>query len=138
MNVVHNRLARRAFADIGAPKEFQALLKGPVAILVGEDGAIAASRCITQWRKKNKDIGAIRGGLFQGKAIQPTEVEKLATMPDKDTLRGRTATLLLAPAMTLANATQSLLTHLVSSTKAYREAKDTAEGGETAAGGNAS
>jgi large subunit ribosomal protein L10 len=128
MNVVQNRLARRVFKDRGAPQEFEVLLKGPTAVLHGGDGALAASKLIVQWRKKNKDLASIKGGLFQGKALSSADVEKLASLPDANTLQAQTLSLFLSPMNHLATVTQGLLSHFAGATKAHREGLEAGQG----------
>lgn len=130
MTVIHNRIAKRVFAGKGAPQSFQDLLRGPTAVLHGGDGAVSASKTIVQWRKKNKDLGAIKGGLFQGQAITAAEVERLAALPDAATLRQRVLGMFLYPLTHLASATQSLLANFAGSVKAHRESTEKSpEGG---------
>jgi len=121
MNVVPNRLARRVFTEHGAPPEFQSLLQGPTAVLFGNDGVLTTSKSIVQWRKKNKDLAPIKGGLFQGKTLSPAEVERLSALPDANQLRERVLALFLSPLSHLATVTQALLSHFASSCKAHRE-----------------
>lgn len=120
--VVHNRLARRAFEAHGAPEAFRKLLRGPTAVVYGnKDGALSASKQIVEWRKKNKDLAAIKGGVYAGRVLEASDVEKLATIPDADTLRAQVMSMMLAPLTHLASVTQSLLNHFVSAAKAHRE-----------------
>jgi large subunit ribosomal protein L10 len=130
MSVVQNRLARRVFADQGMAEEFRDLLVGPTAVLVGEDGALTASRLIVQWRQKNKDLLEIKGGLFEGKALSVDEVERLAKIPTKETLQSQIAAAFLAPAVFIASVTQGLLSHFASANKAQCDSKggDSKEG----------
>jgi large subunit ribosomal protein L10 len=120
-NVVQNRLARRLFKEKGAPEEFQALFKGPTAILFGSDGAITASKAITQWHRKNKNLAALKGGLFQGRALSALDVQRLATLPDVATLRANVAALMLSPLSVLAQAAAGLLGHFPGCVKARVE-----------------
>jgi large subunit ribosomal protein L10 len=129
MSVVHNRLARRVFRDRGAPQEFEVLLKGPTALLHGEDGVLSASKSIVQWRKKNKDLAAIKGGLFQGKALSIADVEKLATIPDTATLQAQALSMLLGPLSHLATVTAGLLSHFAGAARAHREGLEKGGGG---------
>ena len=128
MNVIHNRLAQRVFAQEGAPEAFQKLLKGPTAVLYGEDGAIAASKSIVQWRRKNAELAKIKGGLFQGRLLTAPDVERLAALPDRETLRARAAAVLLSPLSYLVTLTQSLLSHFAGAVKARREDLEKAGG----------
>jgi large subunit ribosomal protein L10 len=130
MNVVPNRLARRVFTEHGAPAEFQSLLSGPTAVLFGNDGALTASKSIMQWRKKNKDLAPIKGGLFQGRALSPAEVERLSALPDASQLRERVLALFLSPLNHLASVTQGLLSHFASACKAHRESLEKEGPGE--------
>lgn len=136
MRVVHNRLARRAFAGKGAPETFQGLLRGPTAVLYGEDGALSASKSIVEWRKKNADLLKIKGGLLGGQMLGVSDVEKLAAIPDRETLLGGVVARMLGPIAVLANAASSLLAHLAGSAKARHAdlSKDVPAGGEAAPG----
>jgi len=128
MSVVQNRIARRVFSARGAPETFQHLFRGPTAILHGEEGAVVASKVIVGWRKKNKDIATIKGGLFHGQMISTEEVESLAKLPDLETLRSIVASQLLSPMACLLAATQGLLSHFPGATKARHESLE--KGGE--------
>ena len=129
MTVLQNRIARRVFAKNGAPGTFQEILRGPTAILYGEDGALAASKAIVQWRKKNKNLAPIKGGVFKGKALSVPEVERLASLPDAATLRSTVLSLMLSPLSSLASAAQSLLSHFPGAVKAHREELEKSQGG---------
>jgi large subunit ribosomal protein L10 len=121
MSVVQNRIARRVFSERGAPAAFQDLLRGPTAILYGEDGALSASKTVVGWRKKNKELAAIKGGLFEGEMISTEEVERLASLPDIDTLRSRLLGVFMAPLTHLVSVTDTLVRHFPSAAKAHRE-----------------
>lgn len=121
MSVIRNRLARRVFAEQGLDQQFQDLLRGPTAVLLGEDGALSASRSLVQWSQKNKDLVQIKGGLFQGKALSVDDVERLARIPDRETLQSQLRSIFLSPASFIASATRNLLSHFASATKAHRE-----------------
>ncbi len=129
MTVVQNRIARRVFGERGAPKEFQEFFKGPTAVLYSDDGALSASKTLVQWRKKNKDLASIKGGLFQGKALSSAEVEHLASLPDAATLRQTVLGLFLAPLSHLASVTQSLLSQFAGCVKAHRDTLEKDQGG---------
>jgi ribosomal protein L10 len=129
MAVVPNRLVRRVFEESGAPAEFRKAIRGPTAVLFGSEGAIAASKAIVQWRKKNKDLAAIKGGFFLGKSLGSGDVEHLATIPDAATLRSVAACLLMAPLSYLPSAIQSLVGHFAGSVQSHRESLEKGQGG---------
>jgi large subunit ribosomal protein L10 len=120
MRVVHNRLARRILGAAAGP-EFAALFRGPTALLIGEDGALSASRSITNWLKKNKDLAKIKGGLSEGRVLSTVQVGDMARLPDKATLLAQTAAMFLAPIRFLPSAAQSLLSHFAGCAKARHE-----------------
>ncbi|HZN58017.1 MAG TPA: 50S ribosomal protein L10 [Planctomycetota bacterium] len=132
MMVVQNRIARRVFKERGMSQGFQDLLKGPTAVLYSPEGTLTASKTIVAWRKKNQDLASIKGGLFEGRAISPAEVEQLAKLPDANTLRQSVLASFLSPLSFLASASQSLLSHFAGSVKAHREALE--KGGPPAGG----
>lgn len=121
MAVLHNRLARLALREKGAPEELGMLLRGPTALLFGPDGAISASRSIVEWRKKNAGLAPVKGGFIAGRVIGPEEVEGLARIPDADTLRAGTAARLLSPLGVLANAVSGLVSFLHGASRSRRE-----------------
>ena len=111
MNVVHNRLVRRVLLDLGAPSDFCDLIRGPTAILFGGEGAFVASKSIMNWRKKNKDVAEIRGGLFEGEALSPDDVKRLADIPEPEVLRSTIAGMFVAPMTHLSSCAKSLTSH---------------------------
>lgn len=132
ITVVPNRIARRVFGDHGAPKEFQALFKGPTAVIYSTDGAVTASKLIVEWRKKNskdKDLASIKGGLLQGKTLDAAGVEQLAKLPDTATLQRNVAGLFLGPLSHLASVTQSLVSQFAGCVRAHRETLEKGQGG---------
>jgi large subunit ribosomal protein L10 len=133
MSVVQNRLAVRVFKERGAPDAFLSLLKGPTALLVGDDGALTASKSIVQWRKKNKTLATIKGGLLEGKALRPEDVERLSSLPDVHQLRAQLFTTLMGPMTYIQSAIQGLVTHFVGAAKAHRESLEKSQGGGGAA-----
>lgn len=80
VNVVKNSLAKRVFAARGLRIADQSL-SGPTAILIGGEDAIATSKAVADWRKKNKKEIPFKGGLLDGAVIGPADAEKLVNMP---------------------------------------------------------
>ena len=111
MNVVPNRLAKRVLLDLGAPSDFCDLIRGPTAILFGGEGAFVASKSIMNWRKKNKDLAEIRGGMFEGETLSPDDVKRLADIPEPEVLRSTIAGMFVAPMTHLASCAKSLTSH---------------------------
>lgn len=90
MNVVPNRLYRQALAragagDLAGDEALRALMKGPTAVVFGGDGALTAVKTLTAWNVGKKKIG-IKGGILDRCVIDGAQVERLASIPDRDVL----------------------------------------------------
>ena len=121
MKVVPNRLAVRILDRWqGQRAEFRELFRGPTALVYGSDGAISASKTVAQWKKKNKDLLGIKGGVLNGEVVSAAGVESLAKIPDRKQLLAQLAGTIQAPVAKLACATQGIVGRLVYALDAYR------------------
>jgi large subunit ribosomal protein L10 len=121
MSVVPNRLAVRILDRWqGKRAEFREFFRGPTALVYGPDGAISASKTVAQWKKKNKDLLHIKGGVLNGELVRPSEVESLARIPDRKQLLAQLAGTVQAPVARLASATQGIVRQLVYVLDAHR------------------
>ena len=137
MNVVPNRLAVRVLDRWeGKEDRFKAFFRGPTAVVFGTDGAVTASKLIVQWKKKNKDLLAIKGGVLEGQIIPPQVVESLSKIPDKQQLLAQVAGGFQGPLTRLAAALQSIIGRVAYALEAHRK-KMAEAGGEGAAPGSA-
>lgn len=78
--VIKNTLALRAVNEagmIGQP------LKGPTGVVVTKD-AVAAAKLLTDFAKENDAKPSVKGGLYEGVAIDGDAVKKLASLPTRD------------------------------------------------------
>ncbi|MGE3163339.1 MAG: 50S ribosomal protein L10 [Planctomycetota bacterium] len=96
VNVVKNTLARRMFVDrgIAVPPEW---FSGPTAIAYGGQDAIATSKSLDEWRKKNKKELKFRGGLLAGKPLESAAAEQLIRMPGVAEAKGMVVSLIASP-----------------------------------------
>ena len=78
--VIKNTLALRAVNESGLVGE---RLRGPTGLVVAKD-AVAAAKVITDFAKENEQRPAVKGGMFEGKAIDKAQVTKLASMPSRE------------------------------------------------------
>ena len=97
LSVVKNTLTRRAAEAAGADA-LLALLEGPTAIaFIEADGdAVAVAKALSETAKETKVL-AVRGGIMQGKPIDPSAVEALSKLPPLEQLRGQVIGAILAP-----------------------------------------
>lgn len=95
--IVKNTLTRRAAEQAGA-EALLVMLEGPTAIAFIESGgdpaAVAKALAATA---KETNVVTLRGGLLEGKSLSGEEVDRLATLPPTDVLRGQLVGAIVAP-----------------------------------------
>lgn len=77
--VIKNTLALRAVNESGLTG---ATLKGPTGVVVAKD-PIAAAKVLTDFAKENDQRPALKGGLWEGRAVDEAQIKRLATMPSR-------------------------------------------------------
>jgi large subunit ribosomal protein L10 len=83
--VIKNTLALKAVNESGLTGS---RLKGPTGVVIARD-AIAAAKVLTDFAKANDAMPAVKGGLYEGAAIDGALVKKLALMPTRDEALGQ-------------------------------------------------
>ena len=78
--VIKNTLALRAVNESGLAG---ARLKGPTGVVVAKD-PITAAKVLADFAKENDQRPAIKGGLYEGAAVDEATVKKLAALPTRD------------------------------------------------------
>ncbi len=78
--VIKNTRALRAVNESGLTGS---RLKGPTGVVVAKD-AITAAKVLVDFAKENDQKPAMKGGLYEGNAIDEATVKKLATMPTRE------------------------------------------------------
>ena len=95
--IVKNTLTRRAAEQAGA-ESLLVMLEGPTAIAFIESGgdpaAVAKALATTA---KQTNVLTLRGGVLEGKTLSGEEVDRLATLPPVDVLRGQLVGAIIAP-----------------------------------------
>ena len=95
--IVKNTLTRRAAEQAGA-EALLVMLEGPTAIAFIESGgdpaAVAKALAATA---KETNVLTLRGGLLEGRTLTGEEVDRLATLPSMDVLRGQLVGVIVAP-----------------------------------------
>src|SRR6185436_13035950 len=72
--VIKNTLALRAVNESGLVSQ---KLKGPTGIVVAKD-PVAAAKVLSDFAKDNDKRPSVKGGLFDGRAVDAAQVAKLA------------------------------------------------------------
>ena len=95
--IVKNTLTRRAAEQAGA-EQLLVMLEGPTAIAFIESGGdpAAVAKALAQTAKQT-NVLTLRGGILEGKALSGDEVDRLATLPSLDVLRGQLVGAIVAP-----------------------------------------
>ena len=78
--VIKNTLALRAVNEAGLTST---RLKGPTGVVVTKD-PITAAKVLTDFAKENDAKPTVKGGLYEGAAIDAAMVKKLAALPTRD------------------------------------------------------
>ena len=78
--VIKNTLALRAVNEAGLTGQ---KLKGPTGVVVTKD-PITAAKLLTDFAKENEARPSVKGGLYEGAAIDAALVKKLASLPTRD------------------------------------------------------
>lgn len=76
-------------------------LPGQVALAWGAD-AIAPAKSIAEFGKKHEGMMSILGGIFEGKIVDASMMQSIATIPPRETLLSMLANVLSSPMRGLA------------------------------------
>ena len=94
LSVLKNTLVRRAVAG----SSFESVvdqMTGPLIYGFSED-AVAAAKVVADFAKTNDKL-VIRGGVYDGKALDANGVKQLASLPSKEVLLSQLCGLLMSP-----------------------------------------
>ena len=96
-SVVKNSLTRRA-AEAAGVDAVLALLEGPSAIAFLESGGdpVAVAKALVDAARETRVL-EVRGGMLEGRPVEPSEIESLAKLPPFDILRGQVLGAMTAP-----------------------------------------
>lgn len=95
--VVKNTLTKLAIKDLGWAPRLDRALTGMTAIAWSYEEPGAAAKILREFTKKNKNV-AVKAGVVDGSVIDGEGVvDRLATMPGKDELRGTLLATFQAP-----------------------------------------
>lgn len=122
--VIKNTLALRAVNESGLVGE---RLKGPTGLVVAKD-AVVAAKVITDFAKENDKKPAVKGGMFEGKAIDVAQVTKLASMPSREQMLAELGAGLQSPMAAFVGAMNGLLYMFAGALEALRSQRESSEG----------
>jgi len=129
-SVVKNTLTKLAAAEAGIAAELEGLLSGPSAIAFVKGDVVEAAKGLRDFAKVNPAL-VIKGGVIDGKAMSPSEIERLADLESREVLLAMLAGAMKA-SMTNAAAALNALPVQMAQLAGALQAKLAAEGGATA------
>jgi large subunit ribosomal protein L10 len=97
--VIKNTLVRRALKDTPFG-DLEKLLDGPNGWVFAYDDPVMLSKALIKFADGNDKL-AIKGGVFEGRFMDPASVKVLSQMPSKPELQARLLAMINAPATQL-------------------------------------
>ena len=88
--VVKNTLTKIAATEAGVASEIESLLSGPSAIAFVQGDVVEAARGLRDFSRTNPLL-VIKGGVLDGKAISPSDIERLADLEPREVLLAKLA-----------------------------------------------
>ncbi len=128
IRVVRNRVARRAFDQIGRA-EFGQLLAGEVAVIAADDAIEASKAAVELAREKELDV---KGGWAEGRTLTQEDVWQLSALPPRKMLFAKIAWLAAAPLSRLVGMIGAPAASLARVLRAWNEERES-PGGQDAA-----
>jgi len=92
--VVKNTLTQLAAREVGL-EELEDLLTGPTAIAFINGDVVDAAKGLRDFARANPSL-VIKGGVFEGKALDAKEIAKIADLESREVLLGKLAGAMLA------------------------------------------
>jgi large subunit ribosomal protein L10 len=120
--VIKNTLALRAVNESGLVGE---RLKGPTGLVMATD-PVAAAKILTDFAKANDQRPAVKGGMFDGAAIDAEQVKRLAAMPSREQMLAELGAGLQSPLSAMLGVMNSLLTNFAGALDALKAQKESA------------
>jgi large subunit ribosomal protein L10 len=101
--VIKNRIAEKAAADQDGAKDLLKDLKGMLAIAYTTGDPVALAKALQAYAKANPAF-TFKAGLVEGRVVDVTGIQALATMPAKEVIYANLLWLINAPAQRLVTA----------------------------------
>jgi large subunit ribosomal protein L10 len=118
--VIKNTLALRAVNESGLVGE---RLRGPTGLVMAKD-PVEAAKILTEFAKTNDQRPAVKGGMFDGAAIDAGQVNRLAAMPSREQMLAELGAGLQSPLSSMLGVMNSLLTNFAGALEALKTQKE--------------
>jgi len=124
MKVLKNTLTLLAARELGLDG-LEPYLTGPTAIAFGYDDPVAPAKILSEFARKNKEL-EIKGGLLEGKVLDPEGVKALADLPSREVLLSMVLRAMQGPIAGMLNVLQGNIRNFVYALEAVRKKKEEA------------
>ncbi len=121
--VVKNRLVRLALQELDLP-DLSEWLNGPTGVIIGHSGPVDAAKAVADFAKNHDDRPAFKVGVLEKSVLDPAQIERLAKLPNRETLLAMLAGVLEAPMAALAGVLEAKLQEMSGLLEALREKKE--------------
>jgi len=119
--VIKNTLVRRALTDTGFG-DLEKLLEGPNGWVFAYNDPVVLSKALVKFADDNDKL-RIKGGVFEGRFMDPAGVKILSQMPSKPELQARLLAMINAPATQLLRTIQEPGAQMVRLLESLRKTK---------------
>lgn len=127
LTIAKNRLLKIA-ADEADRAELKPLLEGPTALATIDGDEAAMAKALAEALRPYSRVGiTVRGGMLGNRAIDASQLSRLATLPPRDVLLGRIAGGMAAPMTSMAAVLAGNLRNLVNVLNAVTDQKRNTE-----------
>jgi large subunit ribosomal protein L10 len=126
--VVKNTLTKIAASEAGVAGELTELLSGPSAIAFVQGDVVEAAKGLRDFSRVNPLL-VIKGGVLDGKVMQPEEIAKLADLEPREVLLAKLAGAMKASMAGAAATFAALPSQMARLLAALEEKQQQAEGG---------
>ena len=118
--VIKNTLALRAVNESGLVAD---RLKGPTGLVIAKD-PVAAAKLVTDFAKEHDQKPTVKGGMFEGQALDAEQVKKLASMPSREQMLSELGAGFQAPMAAFVGALNGLLYMFAGGLEALRTQRE--------------
>lgn len=112
LHVAKNRLLKIAADEADRP-ELKPMLEGPTALATIDGDEAAMAKALAEALRPYSRVVTVRGGMLGSRAIDASQLTKLATLPSREVLLGKIAGGMAAPMTGMAGVLAANLRNLV-------------------------
>ena len=121
--VVKNRLVRLALENSELP-DLSEWLNGPTGVILGRTGPVDAAKAVADFAKGHDAKPVFKVGVLENAVLDPAQIDRLAMLPNRETLLAMLAGALEAPMAALAGALEGKLQEMSGLLEALRDKQE--------------